>query len=483
MKKITTGHEVFDSLIDVKMGSLIAVIDETGVESIDFLEALLSKTKEPVYVLSPKPFSTTFNVIPIKTSSLNELNIEVSRLREKLKHGIIIHRYLPNILMREDESSILWMLEHWSHQISEKNFAEFFLLPNDVFPSFEKKMQSIMDCVIFLKTKSEERGREFSFSLGLGAKPQYRMKEFQYKIEGKRLLIRWGDIFTDRLPETGTLKKTIEYIRKNINNLKISPNPSPEYEHLSFHDKLLLSQLAGMHLLDIQMLFPDRLDEIIRKIAYWNINGVINLEKDEKIVPATNHLRLINRIALAMPTSIATLLLRLISLKSGIRFVPFDTYMGMKEAAETFCRILFPHDEEKYKNLYDVQSFFPELVARKTALEHVKKFRQHPTLQLDPKHIPKFCFITLYQAFRLKPKIRRLNENVYELILENCPFCRDIKSTKPVCDLVSTTLTGVLPVLYKERFTCYEVECKAMGHKACKFILKMEKRGNLHGDV
>ncbi len=199
---------------------------------------------------------------------------------------------------------------------------------------------------------------------------------------------------------------------------------------------------------------------------------MVTLKPVEKIVPPRESLKLVNRFALYFPTKIAMALLKIVYSKKKMRTVPFDSYMAMKKSADAFCRILVPASEEARNHLNEIQAFFHDLATRTTALEYVKAFGQSPEVKLDPKHIPKFCSLTLYQAYRLVPKISLKAEGVFEIVLEDCLFCKGMTSTEPMCGMISTTLTGVLSVIYKERFACSEVECIAVGGKVCKFVLK-----------
>lgn len=203
MKSFKTGHELFDVISNLKTGSLITVLDETYSESFDFINALLSNYKDlPVYVLAPHEVETPFEIIKIDvTKSLNDLNLTVASVREKIKRGVIIHRYLPYILLKENENAFLRMLNYWSSKIADTELVEFFLLPQGTFMPFEKKLQAVTDGVIVIKVGKDEEGYQPTFSILRGSKPTYHFVEFPCFINQGQLLIKWGDRYLFRAPE------------------------------------------------------------------------------------------------------------------------------------------------------------------------------------------------------------------------------------------------------------------------------------------
>jgi len=204
MKLFKTGHELFDSISNLRMGSLISVLDETYSESMDFLNALLSNLSgTPVYVLSPQDVQTPFKVIKLDvTQSLNDINLAIAGIREKIRKGVLIHRYLPHILgMGGDENAILRMLNYWSSKIANTELVEFFLLPQGTFVPFEKKLQAITDGVIVIKIDKKDEIYQPLFSILRGSKPIYHFIEFPCVIEKGQLLIKWGNKYVFQEPK------------------------------------------------------------------------------------------------------------------------------------------------------------------------------------------------------------------------------------------------------------------------------------------
>ncbi len=476
MDDFNTGHELFDSIIELKTGSIITLIDEAQTEAIAFLEALLSNLKMPVSVISLKNFDSSFNVETLEMESLNDFNLEVSQFRERNPSGVIIHYYLPHLLLKENEDSILQMIAHWSRQVCEKKLVEFYIIPHDTFPSFEKKLQAITDGVILIQIKHGEKGYEPKFSLLRGSKPDFRFQEFLYRIQNDRLLINWRKTFSEYLPKKDdNIKQVVETVKNNIYGLKVSLNNSLNAENSILYDKLLLSQLIDMRLSDIQSIYPERFEEIIEKIAIWTTKGMITLEPIETVeTPKKKSLSLINRLALLIPTRLAITFLKILAPKK-IRTVPLDSYIALKKSTDALCAFLSNSNENTHNHVKRTQAFFHDFATRITVIEHQKAFGQTCQMTLDPKYIPKFSSLAIYQAYRMVAQITKKTENSFEIVLPNCIFCMGMESTEPMCDMVSTTLVGLLSVLYKKKFVCREIECKAMNNKNCKFLLeKME---------
>jgi len=142
-KTFRTGHEIFDEISGFQIGSTICIFDETHTESLLFLEALLSKMKDtPICLLASQPMETSFRLINTEIEKpLNDINLSVAKLREEVETGIIIHHYLPHILLRVSEDEVLKMLEYWMQKISGKDFIEVFTLPKETYPTFEKRLK------------------------------------------------------------------------------------------------------------------------------------------------------------------------------------------------------------------------------------------------------------------------------------------------------------------------------------------------------
>ncbi|MFQ6137431.1 MAG: hypothetical protein ACE5PM_09675, partial [Candidatus Hydrothermarchaeales archaeon] len=376
--KFITGHGVFDEICNLDMGSSICILDETQTESVLFLNALLKKQKKlPIYLNASYPIETSFNLNKIDiTKTLNDINLSTAEFREKIGRGIIIHHYLPRILLRDSEDDILKMLEYWSGKIAGRDFVEFFTLPKDTFPSFEKKLQAITDGVIDITITKVGETYQQTFSLLRGSKPQYHLTEFPFKIEGGRLLIKWDEEYTDHIPreDEAEINRIKNYLMDNLHRLKIVRRASSR--RLKPYEYLYLSQIVDKRLDDIQTIFPERFDDVLESLARWKIKGLIALKEVEETdhKPIKKSLNLLTRTALSVPYLITSHLfsLRQSFRRKKIRTIPYDGYLSMKNSAEALAKIFLPAEKRVLEKLPAIESFFFEMAGRETALEYVK---------------------------------------------------------------------------------------------------------------
>ena len=195
-RKFKTGHEVFDELTDLNLGSSVLVLDETHFESLRFLNALL-KGAHLFAVHSPEVEFETHK-LDLQERVLNDLNILMGKFRRSIKRGIIIHHYLPHLLVKEDENRILAMLEDWMTRTREKSLVEFYTLPQGTFPNFERKLQALCDGAIIIKIEKRAEAYQSIFTLTGICKPEFHFSEYPYVFEDGKFLIKWGERFTDR---------------------------------------------------------------------------------------------------------------------------------------------------------------------------------------------------------------------------------------------------------------------------------------------
>lgn len=482
MKDFETGHELFDHIIDFRMGSFTSILDKTYTESLVFLNALLSHSKRlPVYIITRQDVETPFNLLKVDVmeKSMNDLNLTIADIRSKVTKGVIIHYYLPHLLLKENEDALLKMFSYWSGKIADTELIEFFPLPQGAFPPFEKKLQALTDAVIVIKIeKSEDTYRQF-FSIPRGSKPIYHLTEFPYIIENGHLLIKWGDEYRDKPPEEygEDLEKNVELLLENLYSYQVVPGPfSIEDQKLPSYEYLLISQCLGRRLDEITLLFPEQSDYIIENLARWKLRGLVSFENAEthKMTQQIKPISLGFEFALSLPTSLTMFLLNLRRRYSDNqpRMVSFDAYMAMKKSAEALAKIFIPKSSEALAQLSEIESFFQEIASRQTAIEHSTSLGENPTIKLELEYLPKICELTLRSGYSMHSETREVGPNEWNLMIDDCHICRDEESVTPICQMLGGTIVGALSVVFKERFECKEIECKAMGNEACVFQIK-----------
>jgi len=472
-----TKNEVFNEIANLRWGSSLLILDETHFESILFLDALLQKSLPPakMHIVSYHETGATLETMKLdleRYTSLQEISIIINRLREQIgSHGVIIHHYLPHVLTRESEESVLRMLEFWTTKTAEKNLIEFYTLPQGTFPNVEKKASAFMTGEISIKFAKTAPERQLSFILKRACKPEYHLVEFPFMTKNNQLLIKWGEEFTDTLPRDleEQVEQKIAYLRENIQSLTLRMVSTPS-QGLTPHDYLLLTQIDGMHLDDVQVMFPDKFDVILKKLARWNLQGVIYLEKVEKrgLVHVKDRFSLLTKIALSLPTSIAVPILY-----RKPRRVPTESYIALRRGIETICDLFMP-TQGGAQVLPSVEEFAQEIATRITAIERIKAAGEDPRIKFDMKYLPTIVSLTLQISFGLKPVVRVKPQGAYEIRLAACSLCKGVKSDSPICHMITAMLIGACAVPFKRSFTCNEVQCKAMGDDACVFIVRPE---------
>ncbi len=478
MARLLTGHEVFDYISDIEEGSTLLILDETGFESTIFLNALFKNAmgKMGVVNISTESLDTPFTskrIMLDELTSITALSIEVERYRKEISgSGVVIHDYLPHIIIREEEDRVLKMIEKWQERGSKSKAVELFPIPKGSFPSFEKKLQALVTGTIFIRILGKSEEKYLSFQIVGSCKPEYHLEDFHFLIRDGELLVKWGDEFTSRLPKERDeiIKGKIEYFRKDMHRLII--HRGRESEPTGIYDKWLLTQLYDKRIIDVSILFPDKLDEILHKLAKWNVRGALKVEEDEEAGPPprpidVHKLSLKNRVALLLPTRIALLMLR-----RRIQTIPLKVYDTLRQSADIFISSQLP-EKSLMGEFSELELYFQEMAARLTALETIKETKEDPRIKFDSKHLPKLISLAMYYGYRIKPKVKKIDEDEYMVDIEDCFICRDYTSRTPICGLLAGTIQGVCAITFKEKFVCKEVRCKSMGYPSCVFNIKM----------
>lgn len=476
MEKLVTANEIFDYVSNIGLGSVVLILDKTRFESLLFLNSLLSPshTKTPVMIVSTNPTEIQFKVNRIeldKLPDINSVNHRIEELRKAAGSGtVVVHDYLPALLVRDGEDQVLQMIEFWLTRARESQTIEFLTLPQGTFPEFEKKVQALVHGTIVIELSRIEKQKRFSFIIFKACKPEYHMEEFPFVIKDDRLLIKWGTDYVHRLPSRAEerVRQRVGYLRDNVSSLRLSVSVNVP-EKLSPNDYILLSSLDGMHLAEIKAIFPDIFDSLIEKIARWNLSGIVGLEEADKkrIAASRDKFRLRTRLALLLPDRLAARFLA-----GSSHRVPAEVYWGLKESIQSLCALYFPAEKQPMEALANLEELTYEVVGRRTAMRHIQQAGEDPHIVFDDKYLKKIVSLTLFHGFGIKPTRFIDKATGIEVILDDCFLCRGIKSEKAICGYIAGTLAGALSQAFKKRVTCVETQCKAFGAVACVFILK-----------
>ncbi len=146
--KFSFGHEIFDHIAEIKSGTILTVLDDNRYESILFLNALLSRSGTKAVIITPNEVKSSLpqEIVEFeRLTTATEVNLFVSKIREHMNNeGAIIHNYLHYLLLKEEESQVLKLIEFWIGKINKTGLVEFIVLPRGTFPTFEKKLNNLL---------------------------------------------------------------------------------------------------------------------------------------------------------------------------------------------------------------------------------------------------------------------------------------------------------------------------------------------------
>jgi predicted hydrocarbon binding protein len=462
---------VFDAISAFDKGTMILVLDEGHYESLLFLNHLLTKFSKPTYLLSHQPVASNFKSFNIgAVKALSELSIRIAEIRNEVDEGILIHHYLPYILINYEENVILKFLEHLTSQVQEKPLLEFLTLPKGTFPSFEKKAQALLHGTVVLSQGAIDGNYVHKFSILKACKPEFYAKEFPYTIRGKRLLILFEDEYIDRLPSSLEDKILAKkwYLQNNVKSLKVIMSKGA-IETLAPVDYFLLTQIHNLRLTDVKLLFYDRFEEILDKLSRWGVLGATSFERatEQEDVGVVSNMKRISKLALSLPCTLSSRLLG-----KQPRKVPIEALLGLRKSIEIVLSSYFPDKREPTEAFQATEKLIHELASRVTTIERLQKSGETPWVKLNFEQLPKAASLALYIGFGLKSKIVRKTDSSFNVVVSDCFECEGLKGDKPVCNMVSGTLVGSLCQVAKKRIKVEEVKCKAVGDKECVFLVR-----------
>jgi hypothetical protein len=438
---------------------------------------LLSE-KKPYEIVSRAPEVHEETTIAIGERSVSDTSLTVNDLRSRKKGEAIIHSYFPDFIIRHGPDVFLRLLESWHESITTYKTVEFYLLPKNSFQEVERKIMSIVDGVIEFKVTRSGKGFGLSFVPMRCCKTEYHLKEYPYKIEHGKVLIQWDGEFVDTLPNLSfqEISKRIDFYKKYLPYIRIVGGVE-DPSKLSPDDYWLLSQIENNDLFTIKVLFPEIFEEVLKKIAKWNIRGFIKvIKEDNKIIDESKYnigkkTGITTKIGLNLPVNLSHFIF---SAKSGhINSVPTDIYMAEKRAIFEFIKMLFGDDTqmgtESINSMLNLEEKFHEVIGRITSAERIRKMGEDVNITLDIKFLPKIVHLLLRIGYNLNCDIKQISPTVYHLTVFECFHCTKIKSEIPICKAISGAIMGACSQAFKRKIYCKEIECKAIGHKECVF--------------
>ena len=477
LEMIVTGHEIFDEIASLDLGITVLLLDENFTEAISFIDGILGapNREAPNNVTEihfSKPLLKNSQQLFLTETSLSYVSTSINRFRGGHRGRLVVHTYLPGVLVNHPQESVLRLIESWKSHIMENETVEFFILPKGAFNPFEKIFKSVVDRVLEISRAGEPE--VLNLTVIRSPKPEYQMRNFEYILQGGRPKIRWGEDFLDRMPlAQQDIGEKVRYLVANMPSIKVTAGPNKIPPHLSIRERLIMSQLVGKDLELIMAIFPDKGHEMMEKLVKWNQEGFIDFASSASSLPrqVKRKLSLRTRIFLRFPAALTTFYIARKGLSSYV--MPAEGYLMRRKVDEAFYSTLFPEGiPPSLMDLVNIEDFLQDLTTRFVSYNVVKSVGEDPRNRLDMSLAPKVLDTMLRVGYSCAAHVRKVKENAFELSVKECPICKGEKSKSPYCVTLSGAIKGNAVVCFKKPATCVETSCIAMGDEACTFYLE-----------
>jgi hypothetical protein len=464
------------------------MLDETFSEARNLLKLLFetygrSVTSPPVEIFSHTGLEADERSFALGDLSISDASIAVNDLRRRFRTLPFIHAYLPDMIIRNHPDDILRLVGAWKAATVEYGTVEFYLLPRGAFGDLEKKLLSVVDGAVEVRIARSEQGFRSTFTPVRLCHPEYHLHEFAYLVSGKRLLVEWEGEYTDELRTFGPeqIKLHLDEYRENAYGYHITEGPNRAPSGLPIYDIWLLGRVIGRDLDELLNLFPERHEELLSKIARWHLQGILTLVRREGVRGAVPGRRrrmpsMATRSALLLPDWLVGMLFGI--RRGAMRMVPSDIFFAHREATNMLLDILLAKEGDvksqfARRGLRETEKRFTELIARVTALEHIRKMDEDPKQALDRRHIPKMIRLTVRTAYSMASTVHKISDEEYQVRIERCFLCEQSHQEAPICAAIEGALEAVLGIVFKLRSGCEEIHCRAAGDPACVFRVRL----------
>jgi predicted hydrocarbon binding protein len=484
-KQFFSGHPIFDSIVNLNFGTSVLMLDETFSEAQKLLHILFENygRSSNNHYFEVVPYTSQLadvHFVLVGEKSLSDVSISVNKIRSEHPNTPIVHTALPDMIMKNDPDDILRLLMAWQKNIRAAGTLEFFILPKGAFQDLERKVLTVVDGAIEIRVdQAENRFRSYLKPIR-SCSPDSHLKEFQYIIEQQRLMIWWNDRFTDTMAayDIEEVKHRVEDYKRNLRFTKIVPGERFDSQ-MSVYEYWMMSQIQGKLLSEIEEIFPEEFDDVLRKIASWQISDLVRVVQTPPVKVSgkrKTHVSMRTKLSLRLPTWLTSKMLRLMTGRP--RTVPLDAFIFNRKATLAFIDMLLARldltDTDYTERLLEMQKRFYEVGSRETALKHTKLIGENASLKMDMKTLPKILELTFISSYHDRPEISRVSDKEYLLTFRDCYECNDVKYTKPVCSPIEGIVEGICGVIFKTKVKCREIECKAIGDQACVFRLNVD---------
>ncbi|MEM3133999.1 MAG: 4-vinyl reductase [Candidatus Caldarchaeum sp.] len=437
--RILTANPQFDEIVTFYTGMTVMVSDETFSEGRAFLHALFKHRPLKELVSPRQSWSDGGWRIPVNIENLQELSITVNKLRRSLHPQILIHSYLPELLVKHGSDQVLKLLNFWQADVEQTGHVEFYLIPKKTFVDFERKLAALVDGAIEISVERVQNAIQQYFIPIRIAKDEYHLKPVSYTIEGGELIIKPAGEMTMDIGQLRLVAQEMASDQETI--LTIAQR---NYRVHSLADFFMLKEMDGWKTSWLKQVFPDEFDRVLTKMAAYVREGVLNFGKTpfqggEATDFTELEQRCVRRLKLLCSGEAVDVLNNVAELVAQKTSQPSDS------GSLVGCL------QELYARLY---AFSLQAKMAKRGLEK--------TLE-----------DALEDVAELKAKVRKLGQDAYAVEISNCPFCRGLQTQGPACEnYLANMLKGLSTVLTGRGLACSEVECRASGGRKCVFQLK-----------
>ncbi|MDG6952745.1 MAG: 4-vinyl reductase [Nitrososphaerota archaeon] len=482
--KLVTGHQILDKILTVYQGNSILMLDETYSEARNFMQLIIEKYNPGlkfVEITDRISLANRENLEVLTGDTLADKVVRVNAIRRKHAGEILVHSYLPSLLISQPQDNVLKYVDGWKNAAKEFETVEIFLMPSNSFKETERKLIALLDCrVEFSVTRKDSRMAKY-FVISGCCRAEFNMKEFEYLVEGDKLLVEWEGSLTDRPAQIseGALEKKYGEIVEKPATFIIQKGANSERAALTVSDYTLIHQIIGMSAGEVSALFPERPKEILQRLAKWDLAGVVSFKRDFSRsagpIPESKDAgySVLNALRLLLPDRLVAW-----SYKMGTQAVPLEYFVANREALSTVIDMLTENAANKDKNDYlksmpQIERSVLEMAARRAALLEVPRHHESTAAAAARKYIPKIMRVSLLSAFILRSKIDKISDTEYHIVVHNCYICGNQTTKVPMCSSVSGGLEGVCGTVFKLKADCTEVRCKALGDRNCEFRLRL----------
>ncbi|MBI4258431.1 MAG: hypothetical protein HY619_05710 [Thaumarchaeota archaeon] len=464
---------MFDKIFTFVSGDLVLLLDDNFSESARFIDAIFSKrgfqnVAELAYL---KPRCAAATVLKLTETNPTHLSIEVNKYRSSHPGWIMVHSYLPDILVAnpKEAENILKIFHTWIKSSAERENLDFMILPRRTFKTVEMRLKAIVSGVIEFYSDDGE-----AYMIPIKAcESQFHLKRIPYRLEDRRLLIKLNNEFADRLVirSRAELEERARYLAQNQASLMIVPGPEQLPRSTPVEEKILLSQSIGRSMAEIVLLFPENPD-MLENVIQWHLDGYVDLSWCQPTMRETRKesMSFLTKLFLRLPTRLSSILISRVGLL-GTR-IPVAALMTRVKASENFAQIL-SQDLSTNHRIKQAEEYLQDIATRNMTYRIIQRLGEDPRQNLELKHLPKIIRLLLKLGYGTDSFIVQVTPRIYEVRVKKCPLCRGLRSATPQCQPLVGAIKGTVVVCFKKGFDCHEKECAATGARACTFQIEL----------